>query len=303
MRLFVRQSSVMILLFLTVSFSACSSGFSTNTGKIPIVVAENFWGSLVSQIGGQYVDVHSIVNSPTVDPHDYSATTADARALDSARYAILNGAGYDTWFDKILQANPSTSRTVLNIGNLVHRKAGDNPHIWYSPAAVNTVINQMAHDLSAIDPSHAAYYQQQQTQLLQTGLAQYTALIASIKTTYANTSIGSTESIFIDMAQALDLNLITPVAYMRAISEGIEPIAADKAIFQQQITNKNIAILVYNRQNSTPEVQGLILMAQHSGIPVVSITETPDPATLSFQDWQVAQLQHIQQALAQAKQK
>ena len=49
--------------------------------------------------------------------------------------AIVNGIGYDTWASKLLAANPSSGRVVLDVGGLLGLKEGDNPHQWYSPPA------------------------------------------------------------------------------------------------------------------------------------------------------------------------
>jgi zinc/manganese transport system substrate-binding protein len=57
---------------------------------------------------------------------------------------------------------------------------------------------------------------------------------------------------------------------------------------------------VYNSQNATPDVQAQVNEAKAAGIPVTTITETLTPAGASFQDWQVAQLTALKQALGQA---
>ena len=90
-----------VLLALTLAAAACGSGSSATTpsanGKIPVVAAENSWGSIASQLGGNKVALTSIISNPDTDPHDYEPTAADARAAASARYAVVNGIGYDPW--------------------------------------------------------------------------------------------------------------------------------------------------------------------------------------------------------------
>src|SRR5690242_9025587 len=103
-------------------------------GTIQIVAGENFWGSLVSQIGGSHVQVLSIVSDPNADPHEYESNTNNARAIAMANYVIENGAGYDSWADKLLSASSAPNRKVLNVATLLGKKEGDNPHFWYSPA-------------------------------------------------------------------------------------------------------------------------------------------------------------------------
>ena len=84
--------------------SACRAAGSTAGGGLQVVAAENFWGSIASQLGGNRVHVTSIVTSPATDPHSYEPTAADARTLAGAQLAIVNGIGYDPWAPKLLAA-------------------------------------------------------------------------------------------------------------------------------------------------------------------------------------------------------
>lgn len=94
--------------------------------------------------------------------------------------------------------------------------------------------------------------------------------------------------------------MLTPDSFLSAISEGTDPTARDKSLIDQQIAGKQIKIYVYNSQNSTPDVQTQVKAAEAKGIPVATVTETPTPAGVSFQDWQVRQLEGLEQALAKA---
>ena len=100
-------------------------------GKVlQIVAAENFWGSLVSQLGGKHAHVLSIVSDPNADPHEYESNATDARAVADADYVIVNGAGYDSWMDKLLSAGGNPGRKEFKVAELLGKKEGDNPHFW-----------------------------------------------------------------------------------------------------------------------------------------------------------------------------
>ncbi len=280
--------------------TSSSPADSTSATPVQVVSAENFWGSIASQVGGDHVKVTSIITNPNTDPHDYEPKPTDARVVANAQYVILNGAGYDAWGQKLLDANPVNGRKVLNVGDLVGKKEGDNPHLWYSPEYVMRVVDQVTADLKNLDQADAAYFDQQRQQFVSVGLKDYNDTINTIKQKYQGTPVGSTESIFTYLAQALGVNLTTPPKFMSAISEGQAPTASDKATFDQQITQKQIKILIFNSQNSTPDTNALKQKALSAGIPVVPITETLTPATATFQDWQVGQLKALQQALAKS---
>jgi zinc/manganese transport system substrate-binding protein len=290
------------LLWLAIALAGC--GLSTGTGAsagssapVELVAAENFWGSIASQVGGARVHVTSIIVNPDTDPHAYEAKPGDAKTIARAKYVIVNGAGYDPWAPKLLDANPVSGRHVLTIGDLVGKKQGDNPHMWYSPAYVNQVIDRITADLKQIDPADATYFDQQNTQYKTVGLKEYTATISAIKQKYSGTPVGATESIFAYAAEATGLNLVTPAEYMKAISEGTDPSAADKATMEQQITQKQIKVFVFNSQNTTPDVNGLVDKAKAHKIPTPSVTETMTPASATFQDWQTAQFKALLTAL------
>ena len=287
-----------------VTGTGCATSARTTTvldGPPRVVAAENFWGSIAAQLGGGKVGVESIITNPDTDPHDYDPSAADARAIADANVVIENGIGYDPWVTKLLAANHSSDRQVINVGTLVGVADGGNPHRWYNPTDVHTVVAAIAAAYAAADPDAAAYFASQRENFETTGLAQYTSVISQIKAAYAGTPVGASESIFAMMAPALGLNLLTPPTFLRAISEGTDPTSADKQTIDNQIKTHAIKVYVYNSQNATPDVQAQVNEAKAAGIPVTTITETMTPASATFQDWQVAQLTALQAALKAAK--
>jgi zinc/manganese transport system substrate-binding protein len=293
---------VAIGLLMILALTSCSAarGVPTSGDKPSVVAAENVWGSIASQLGGDRVRVTSIIDNPNSDPHEYEPTAADARTIASASFVIENGIGYDPWAQRLLDANPVSGRDVLNVGTLVGEPTGGNPHRWYSPSDVQRVIDAITTEFKKLDPTDASFFEQRRSSFETTGLAQYHAIISEIRTTYAGTPVGASESIFALMAPALGLNLVTPTTFLTAISEGTEPTAADKATIDHQISSHEIEVYVYNGQNATPDVQRQIEEANAAGIPISTITETLVPASATFQAWQVAQLQALATALHRA---
>lgn len=303
----IRVLAVTAAAVATVVVAGCgSSGSAADTSggggsrTIQVVAAENFWGSIAAQLGGSHVRVTSIIDSPDADPHDYEPTAADGRAIAAADLVLINGVGYDTWASKLVAANPAPDRAVLTVGDLVGVAEGGNPHRWYNPDDVTKVADQLTADYKKADPAAAAAFDAQRTAFETTDLADYKAVINDIKTRYAGTPVGASESIFAMIAPALGLGLVTPASFLKAISEGTDPSAADKASIDAQIAGKKIKVYVYNSQNATPDIQTQIAAAKAAGIPVTTITETMVPATATWQAWQTTQLQALRDALATA---
>ena len=295
-----KMRSIWLGAALIVALSGCglTSTPQASSGKVEVVAAENFWGSIAAQVGGNRVQVTSIITNPATDPHDYEPNAQDARTIAGAQMVIVNGVGYDPWAPKLVAGNPVGGRVVLTVGNLVGVKPGGNPHRWYSPANVRQVANAIVTDYTKLDPKDAAYFRAQRTTFETKGLAEYNTLIATIRRKYHGVALGASESIFAPLAQALGLRLITPYAFLKAISEGTDPTAADKTTIDRQIAKKEIKVWVFNSQNSTPDVARLTEAARKRRIPVATITETMTPPTASFEQWQVRQLKALAAALA-----
>jgi zinc/manganese transport system substrate-binding protein len=292
-------SAIVGFLFIGVLTAVLGAGTgSSGGGKLEVVAAENFWGSLASQLGGDRVHVRSIISDPNTDPHSYEPTASDGRTIAGAKFVIVNGIGYDTWASHLIAAN-AAKVTVLDVGQLVHVPAGSNPHVWYSPEVVAHVIDQTTADYKRLDPANASYYEQRRSDLLQNGLSTYHQLIATIKSRYAGVPIGISESIFKPMADSLGLNVVTPSGFYDAVAEGTDPSAQDKSTVDSQATSGAIKVWVYNSQNATPDVQRVTGEAKSHHIPVVTVTETLSPANASFESWQVSELQALEGALKQ----
>jgi len=269
--------------------------------KINVVAGEHFWGSLVSQIGGSHISLTTVISDPNADPHEQSASSTNARAFAVADYVVLNGAGYDSWGDKLLASGGPSDRRVLTVAKLLGKKQGDNPHFWYNPAYVNRVVMQIAADLTSIAPKQGPYFKAN-TQKLQAQLAVYQQQITDIAARYAGTPVAATEDIFTYLATAAHLNLISPASFTEAVAEGNDPPAKSVTEFQNQITSGSAKVLVYNKQTVTPLTTNMQHLAAANHIPVVAISETIQPPNAPFQTWMGTQVANLKAALEHAKQ-
>jgi zinc/manganese transport system substrate-binding protein len=268
--------------------------------RFQVVAGENFWGSIAAQLAGDRANVTSIVVNPDTDPHSYEPTAQDARTVADANMAIVNGVGYDGWATRLLDGSPSSSRVVLNVGDLLSLHEGANPHRWYFPANISAVANEITRDYDRLDPVGAGYFETRRSAFEDEGLARYRQLIAEIRLRYAGVPVGYSESIFQGLGEALGLKLMTPYSFAKAIAEGSEVTAEDKETVDRQAETHRIDVWVFNSQNVTPDVQRVNELARARGIPIATVTETLSPASDTFQQWQVAELEGLIRALHQA---
>jgi zinc/manganese transport system substrate-binding protein len=282
--------------------SAGSSGGSTGGGrdKFEVVAAENFWGSIAAQLAGDRARVSSIIVNPHTDPHSYEPTAQDARTMAGARLAIVNGIGYDNWAPKLLGASPLSGRVVLSVGGVLGLKEADNPHQWYSPTHVLAVVRQIVADYDRLDPVDAAYFARQKQLFEGHDLVRYDQLRSQIRAGYAGVPVGYSESIFQPLGEDLGLRLLTPYSFTKAVAEGTDVTAQDKQTVDAQASGRLIKVWIFNSQNATPDVQRVSQIAREHRIPIATVTETLSPASATFEQWQVAELEGLLAALRRA---
>lgn len=277
---------------------------------IKIVAGENFWGSLISQLGGNLTTVLSIVNDPNADPHEYEANASDATAISQANFVVVNGDGYDDWALQLISAGNEPGQEVLNVATLdgVNVDGGivtGNPHQWYNPLYVNHTLIAMYSDLVALQPQSKAIFQQNFANLNgSTGggadgvsIDQLYSRANQIREDFAGTVVASTESIFVYLANYTGLDLISPQEFMEAIAEGNDPPAQSVTQFECQLESGNVKVLVYNVQTVTPITTTIEALAPQHNVTVTFVSETIQPPDTSFQDWMFGQYNQLENAL------
>ncbi|MGH6788602.1 MAG: metal ABC transporter solute-binding protein, Zn/Mn family [Pseudolabrys sp.] len=262
---------------------------------IAIVAAENFYGDIARQIGGEHVTVTSILNNPDQDPHLFETTPTVARSLSEAQFVILNGAAYDPWMQKLLAASPRPNRVSIVAAELVNKKAGDNPHLWYEPTTMPAVAKALAGALSKADAAHAGDYAARLKTVLES-LANVDKKVAQLRTKHAGTPVTATEPVFGYMAQALGLQMRNE-RFQLSVMNDTEPSAKDIAAFENDLKGRKVKLMLYNKQVAGKLTQRMLDIARKSRVPVVGVTET-EPANTTLQNWMLEQLSDVEKALA-----
>ncbi len=265
-------------------------------GRIAVVAAENFYGDIARQIGGDRIAVVSIMSNPDQDPHLFETTPGIVRQLAAAQIVILNGANYDPWMDKLLAATPRAGRTVISAAQLTGRKPGDNPHLWYDPATMPAMATAIADALAKADSAHAPDYAARLKTTL-AGLARITQRVAQLKAKHAGIPVTATEPVFGPMTDALGLTMRNQ-RFQLAMMNDTEPSARDVAAFENDLKERKVKALIYNSQVSEKLTERLRDIAGKAKVPVIGVTETMPP-NVSFQDWVLGELEALDKALSE----
>ena len=261
---------------------------------IAILAAENFYGDIAQQIGGSDVKVTSILTNPDQDPHLFEASPSVARALSTARIVIYNGLDYDPWMVKLLSAVASSDRAAIDVGKLVGKRPGDNPHIWYDPNTALALAARLADELNAADPAHQADYRQRLAEF-RGSLQPIREKIAALRANLAGTAVAATEPVFNYLLDAIGMQ-VHDRRFQLAVMNNTEPSVSDVATFEKDLESHRVRLLVYNSQASDPTVERMVRLARTSHIPVVAVTETEPPGK-NYQEWLSSELDAVDQSL------
>jgi zinc/manganese transport system substrate-binding protein len=275
--------------------SGCGKTKDANSsGKIKIVAAENFYGEVAQAVGGDLVEVTSLLTSPDMDPHEYEPTHQASKDVDAAKIVIYNGIGYDEWMTKIIEASgDAKNKTVIAVGSdVMGKKEGDNEHLWYNPETFPTYAKLLAEKLGKLDPDNAATYTKQADAYIAT-LAPFTELVKELKQATAM-PIAVSEPVFDYMAEALNLT-VTDKKFAMA-EEGVDPAPADVAQLQDDIKGKKIKMFVNNIQASSPTIENMVALSKENGLPIIQVTETL-PKDKNYIQWMTDILNQIKAAL------
>jgi zinc/manganese transport system substrate-binding protein len=275
---------------------------------IKVVTSTNVYGSIARTVGGDRVEVTSLINDPEADPHSYEATPADAAKVASADVVLYNGGGYDDFMERLVQSSggKATAINVTQLSGLAPAATGSgaastdgpsfNEHLWYSLPTVQKVAGQLATDLGAADPADAARF----TSNAQAFDGQVTNLLTkeqAIGAAHPGARVAVTEPVPGYLIQGAGLTDVTPPEFSHAIEEDTDPPAA---VLQQTLalfTNDPVSVLILNAQTETPTTTQVEQAAQAGKIPVVKVTETLPAGADDYISWMNSEIEAVANAL------
>src|SRR5882724_6055291 len=288
-----RRVAIAMALVGTLALAACDTATSVSDGRIKVVASTDVWGSVVSAVGGNAVDVTAIIHNPSQDPHDYQTTPSDAARINAAQLAVYNGDGYDDFFAADLRATPSSSRRTIVAFDLSGKPAdGSNEHIFYDLPTVAKVADAVAHQLGQLRPAQATTFASNAA-AFDRGVHELTFAARQIGVAHPGRKVVVTEPVADYLLQAAGITDATPPAFERAVESDTDiPVAAINDA-NDLITNRQVAALVNNAQAVTNVTRELAAKAQSAGVPVVNVTETLPAGVTSYLTWMSHQINDL----------
>jgi len=281
--------------------TGCAATGASSDGRIQAVGAENQYTSVISQLGGKYVEVTSVMSNPNTDPHTFEASASVASDIASAQLVVQNGLGYDSFMDKIEAATPSASRVVISAQAVRGLPdSAPNPHLWYDPKTMPSVAAKIEASLVKLQPSHKAYFAAKLAEF-DHSLRAFDAQIAAFKSAHPGVTVATTEPVADYLLTAIGAKNLTPWALQAAIMNDTDPAPQDVATQEALFNNHSVTVFIYNTQVTDSITNTYLKLAKHNGVPVVGVYETMPTDGFTYQTWMKAELAAIGDAITSGK--
>ena len=290
----IRAVPLVLTAAMVVALSACAAG-AVDDGNVRVVASTDVYGSLVELIGGDAVQVTSLIDSPNQDPHSFEASARDRLAIADADLVIMNGGGYDPFLDALLDASASDELTVLDAFAFAGLADGDNEHVWYDLEVMSGLAAMIADELTAVDPANEALFLDNLA-TVEDGFEELGARADDIAAAAGGRDAAITEPVPVYLLDIVGLVNVTPDAFSEAIEEGADVAPRDLEAMLDLMSSGDLALLAYNDQTTSAQTEQVRAAAEAAGVPVVSFSETL-PDGLDYLGWMAANLDAIAAAV------
>lgn len=297
------SSAARVLVMAACSFAGlgvlagCGVHNGSTAGVIDAVGAENEYADVLTQIGGRYVHVQSILNNPNTDPHTFESSPKVAEEVSSAQLIVQNGVGYDSFMNKIEQASTTPGRKVIVAQNVLGLPdSTPNPHLWYSPKTMPAVAGAMERALAAIQPAHASYFESNLSRF-DSSLDPWLNAIKQFRSSHPDVRAATTEPVADYLLEAMGIHISTPWRFQADIMNGVDPAPQDITTEQDLFSGRRVQVFCYNQQVVDSLTISMRQRALHDGVPVVGVYETMPTPGFDYQSWMLAEVRAVSTAV------
>ena len=311
------------------ALSGCSSATGADRDEatgVQVVASTNVYGQLAAEIGGDRVEVTSLIDSAAKDPHSYEATARDRLAVQKADLVIENGGGYDAFMQELLEGSDAVVVTAAeyshdypdavveddehadhddhehgaDAGDTDEHEghahiAGFNEHVWFDAHTIGHVVEQIATDLGELDPAGEAGYIDAAAEL-RDQLSAIEGELENLHTALEGTPVFLTEPLPGLLAAATGLDDVTPAGFASAVEEGNDVAPATLLDALALIDDRGVSAVLTNAQTGGAETERVEQAAKDAGIPVVTFSELLEPDQ-SYAEWMRAAISDLAAAL------
>jgi zinc/manganese transport system substrate-binding protein len=265
---------------------------------VSVVASTDVYGDIVAAIGGDDVEVTSVIDDAAADPHSYEASARTQLAVSRADLVVENGGGYDDFMDTLISSVDADPTVIDAVDVSGHAAEGDelNEHVWYDLETVGRLADAVVAALSDIDPEHAAGYAANGADF-SAGVQRLIAAEQQARPGTEGVPVVVTEPVPGYLLDALGAQDRTPAEFSEAVEEGGD---VSPAVLRQTLdlfSGDEVRALVYNEQTSGAETDRVLAAAEAAGVAVVPVTETL-PEGEDYLSWMQANIEAVVAALS-----
>ena len=298
-------------------------------GRIAVVASTDVYGEIAAEVGGDLVDVTSIVTSASQDPHSFEPSARDQLAVSDADLVIENGGGYDSFMEALIQSGGTDAPVVTAVelspdwpgsddgaGDATATAtptataeaedghadddghdviAGFNEHVWYDLHTVSQVATAIADELGTLSPDDAATFTGN-ADAFGAEIEKLEASLADIAATHEGEQVFVTEPVPVYLVREAGLKDATPAAFSEAVEEGQDVAPATLLEALDLVRGGDVRVVITNTQTGGAETQEIVDEADGQGIPVIGFSETL-PEGETYISWMQANIEALSTAL------
>lgn len=300
------------------ALSGCSASSASDDGLVQVVASTNVYGDIAAKVGGDRVDVTSIIDDAAKDPHSYEASARDRLAVSKADLVIENGGGYDAFMESLRDGSDATVITAVEFshdfpgaeeehedhaaehdgeeGHEGHDHIeGFNEHVWFDPHTMVHVVEGLADELSELDPDGAADFTANADEII-ADLEAAEVELEAIKAEASGVGAFITEPLPGYIAASAGLTDLTPAGFAESVEEGQDVAPATILESLKVIESGDVKVLLTNAQTGGGETARVEEAAKAAGIPIVAFTELLEDGS-SYSEWMHDAIQSLADAL------
>jgi zinc/manganese transport system substrate-binding protein len=290
---------IAVLMMIACSLSAvagCGSESRSSSGKLRVTVSINQWSSIAREIGGNQIELTTILTNPNIDAHDFEPQVRDVTALSTADVEVVNGAGYDSWATRSVR---KSGEILVSAAQSAHVSVGQNPHLWFNARARRALARDYADALARLRPASGSYFRSRYARWCsrEQKLEDRMKSVRDGLQSSGSTDYVATEAVAWYLAHDIGLKDITPTGYTHAIQNDSEPAPSDLARFRQILQTHQAHLLILNTQEENSMTSSLVAAAHNSGTPIVRLTESMPPRYSDLLEWMNALVTQFSHAL------
>ncbi|NUJ59810.1 metal ABC transporter solute-binding protein, Zn/Mn family [Onishia taeanensis] len=293
------RHSISLGFALAATMATATPLYADEPTDVPINVVASFsvLADMVEEVGGDHVSVTALVG-PDSDPHMFSPSPTEARAVAKADLVVFNGLNYEGWMERLIDSSDYQGAMVTATEGITpltfhghdhgghdhethgqehdhdhhghddhdqsghhHEQGSPDPHAWQDLGNAITYVANIRDGLIAADPAHADAYRANASRYSEAITSLDEELHALLAEVPANSSVITGHEAFDYFANAYGITFLSP----SGLSTSSEPSAADLARLIDVIRDEGVSALFNESMTSTATLEQL---SEETGLPI-----------------------------------